>query len=113
MEFERPGLLQAGGQETGDPLLYMGLGEQSEEGLLGRGEPGDVRQPAVLIEGLFGQRDRRPVERRHPPRPAVDEGLELVVGDGTVDPAVPLGGVGIEILCGRDDFQRTRAPGAQ
>ena len=42
-------------------------------------------------------------------RQLVDEGVELVVGQCPVDPAVALGGVGVEILPACDDLQRAGA----
>src|SRR5690348_8176041 len=61
-----------------------------------------------LIEPLLGGRQRVTVERQHAPDESVDEVVELRFRDGSVDPAVPLRGVGVEVVAAEHYLDRSR-----
>src|SRR5882724_2092231 len=59
-----------------------------------------------LIEALLGGRKRVAVESEYAPHEAVDEVVELRLGDSAVDPSVPLRRVGIEVVGAQYDLDR-------
>src|SRR6478735_3939903 len=63
-----------------------------------------------LIEPLLGGRQRMTVERQHAPDESVDEVVELRFRDGSVDPAVLLGGVRVDVVPAEHDLDRPRPP---
>src|SRR6478672_3520237 len=68
-----------------------------------------VRQER-LIEPLLGGRQRMTVERQHAPDESVDEVVELRFRDGSVDPAVLLRGVRVEVVPAEHYLDRSRPP---
>src|SRR5256714_4550029 len=67
-------------------------------------------QIAELARDTLGGRQRLTVERQHAPYESVDEGVELRFRNGTVDPAVLLRGVRIEVVGAEHDLDRPRPP---
>src|ERR1700737_5452112 len=66
-----------------------------------------------LIEPLLGGRQRMTVERKHAPDESVDEVFGLRFRDGSVDPAVLLRGVRIEVVPAEHYLDRPRPPDQQ
>src|SRR5260370_36722929 len=66
-----------------------------------------------LIEPLLRGRQRLTVERTHAPYESVDEVVELRFRDGSVDPAVLLRGVRVEVVPAEHDLDRPRPPDQQ
>src|ERR1700757_674418 len=66
-----------------------------------------------LIEPLLGDGQRVTVERQHAPDESVDEVVELRFGDRSVDPAVLLCGVRVEVVPAEDYLDRPRPPDQQ
>src|SRR5690348_2495785 len=66
-----------------------------------------------LVEPLLGGRQRVTVERQHAPDEPVDEVIELGFRNGSVDPAVLLGGVRVEVVATEHYLDRVRPPDQQ
>src|SRR6267154_6798492 len=66
-----------------------------------------------LIEPLFDGRQRLTVERQHAADESVDEVVELRFRDGSVDPAVLLRGVSVEVFPAEHYLDRPRPPNQQ
>src|SRR2546427_5655882 len=66
-----------------------------------------------LIEPLLGGRQRVTVERKHAPDESVDEVVELRFRDRSVDPAVLLRGLPVEVVPAEDYLDRPRPPDQQ
>src|ERR1700730_10230084 len=66
-----------------------------------------------LIDPLLGGRQRMTVERQHAPDESADEVVELRFRDGSVDPAVHLRGVRVEVVPAEHYLDRPRPPDQQ
>ena len=102
-------MLEAELEDAGDALLGCLPRKRAEERLLRGDEVAAGRQRRVVVDQRLGQRQRGPIPAGDPSREAVDERVELVVGDRAVDVAVALGGLGVVVLATEDDLERSRA----
>lgn len=71
-----------------------------------------IRREGNGVDEVFDIGQGLTVERRDSVREAIDEVFELIVWDGTIDIAVPLGEFAIEVLAPQQDLQRP-APSEQ
>jgi len=58
----------------------------------------------------FRHGERLSIEGGQSPREGVDEHVEFLVGDRTVDPSIALGGGSVVIIAARDDLKGARDP---
>src|ERR1700675_277273 len=92
--------------DLGTARLCTGQGQQWEEQVDARLKLGSCRRPEPIDLGLRrGQRFM--VERGQTPDERLDKGIEAVVVQRAVYPAIALGDISVEVVTAQDDLKRS------